>query len=92
LGEQVNITWQWGYILTGRVPRKQNYTLKSGVNPWLYRGIFPKKTGSLNCRELISYDLTTMEGRNRLHEDKEAMIKCKHFLATASKLLNGFIK
>jgi len=53
---------------------------------------FSKEIGSLNCRELISYDLTTMEGRNKLHEDKEAMIKCKHFLATASKLLNGFIE
>lgn len=48
---------------------------------------FQQEKGSINCKDHIGYDLTTMEGRQQLHEDKEAHERCKLLLATASRLL-----
>lgn len=48
---------------------------------------FEKKTGSVNCSDHVKYDLTTVEGREKLHNDKEALEKCKSFIGLASRLL-----
>ncbi len=48
---------------------------------------FEKEIGSFNCKDLQPYDLTTLEGREKLHDDKEAAKKCKSYLATSAKLL-----
>lgn len=48
---------------------------------------FERKTGSVNCLDHVQYDLTTMEGREKLHNDKEAVEKCKSFISLASELL-----
>ena len=39
------------------------------------------------CKDLQPYDLTTMEGREKLHQDPEVMTKCKSYLASAAALL-----
>jgi len=48
---------------------------------------FAQENGTSYCKDLIPYDLTTMEGREKLHNDKETLAKCKGLLTVASRLL-----
>ncbi|MFZ7104177.1 MAG: C-GCAxxG-C-C family (seleno)protein [Peptococcaceae bacterium] len=61
-------------------------------NSLAFQAKFFQEIGALHCKELVPYDLTTMEGRNKLHDDQEAMKKCQHFLTTAAKLLGEFLE
>ncbi|KUO51247.1 MAG: hypothetical protein APF76_17340 [Desulfitibacter sp. BRH_c19] len=53
---------------------------------------FTEIHGSSNCKDLQPYDLTTMEGREKLHADPEVMVKCKSYLSSAAKLLEKALK
>lgn len=48
---------------------------------------FARINNSSYCKELQPYDLTTMEGREKLHNDPQVMAKCKSYLASAAGLL-----
>ena len=48
---------------------------------------FARINASSYCKDLQPYDLTTMEGREKLHDDPEVMAKCKSYLASAAALL-----
>jgi len=39
------------------------------------------------CKDLQPYDLTTMNGREKLHSDPAVVAKCKSYLASAATLL-----
>ena len=48
---------------------------------------FAEINTSSYCKDLQPYDLTTMEGREKLHKDPEVMGKCKSYLTSAATLL-----
>ena len=48
---------------------------------------FSEINASSYCKDLQPYDLTTMTGREKLHNDPEVKTKCKSYLASAAALL-----
>jgi len=48
---------------------------------------FSEINTSSYCKELQPYDLTTMKGRETLHNDPEVKAKCKSYLASTAELL-----
>lgn len=52
---------------------------------------FIDEKGSSFCKDLQPYDLTTIEGREKLHDDKEAAEKCKGYLTAASHILEELL-
>ena len=48
---------------------------------------FSEINTSCYCKDLQPYNLTTMQGREKLHSDPEVMAKCKSYIASAAKLL-----
>ncbi len=53
---------------------------------------FAQINGSSNCKDLQPYDLSTMAGREKLHDDPEVMVKCKSYLTSAATLLAKAIR
>lgn len=48
---------------------------------------FEQAKASIYCRDHVSYDLTTIEGREQFHHDKEARQKCTSLVETACGIL-----
>lgn len=46
-----------------------------------------EQKGSIKCEDYVTYDLTTQEGREKLHSDKEMRESCKELMLTATGLL-----
>lgn len=46
-----------------------------------------EEKGSILCEDYVTYDLTTQEGREKLHSDKEMRKNCKGLIHTATKQL-----